>query len=536
MSEEMLLFQEIPSVYSASKYEQKVTEAPSSVSIITIDEIKKYGYRTFAEILNSVRGFHVTYDRMYSYLGVRGFGIPGDYNTRVLVLIDGHRISDNIFNQSMLGTEFPLDIDLIDRVEIVRGPGSSLYGSNAFFAVINVITRNGRDMKGLETSGDAGSHETYKGRFSYGNRFQNGLEMLLSGSYYDSEGHDRLFFKEYDHPETNHGIAKDLDSDQFKSLFSKLQYRDFTLEGVFHAREKDVPTAAWGTVFNEDLPSTDDTAFVDLKFDHTYENQLNVLARVSYNYYHYTGDYPYTWGAPYPDIVYNSDCATGQWLLGEVQLTKTLLDNHKGTIGIEGQYNLQQNMLNYDHIPGGKNLDGKWNSQYWAVYLQDDYAITNHLTLNAGVRFDYYETFGDTINPRAALIYNPFEKSTFKVVYGSAFRAPNVFELYYKLSNSQKANPDLKPEMIDTYELVYEQYLGKYYRGTVVGFYNHIEDLIAIKTDTTDGLLVFDNIDAANTKGIELEMEGKWPGGHEGRISYTFQETEDKATGKILVN
>jgi outer membrane receptor for ferrienterochelin and colicins len=103
-NEEALLFSEIPSVIGASKYEQKVTEAPSSVSIITSSEIKKYGYRTLADILRGVTSFFVTYDRNYSYVGVRGFGRPGDYNTRILLLIDGHRTNDNVYDSAMIGT------------------------------------------------------------------------------------------------------------------------------------------------------------------------------------------------------------------------------------------------------------------------------------------------------------------------------------------------------------------------------------------------------------------------------------------------
>lgn len=191
-NEEALLFQEIPSVYGASKYEQKVTEAPSSISIVTASEVKKYGYRTLADILRSLRSFFVTYDRNYSYVTVRGFGRPGDYNTRILLLVDGHRINDNIYDGALVGTEFILDVDLIDRVEVIRGPGSSLYGSNAFFAVVNVITRRGRNLNGVEVSGEAGSYDTYKGRVSYGNRYQNGAEAVFSGSAYDSKGQSLL--------------------------------------------------------------------------------------------------------------------------------------------------------------------------------------------------------------------------------------------------------------------------------------------------------------------------------------------------------
>lgn len=152
-SEEIMLFQEIPSVYGASKYEQKVTEAPSSISIVAAAIIKEYGYRTLPDVLRSLRGFFITNDRNYSYVGVRGFNRPGDYNIRILLLIDRHRVNDHHYNQALIGMEFVLDVDLIDRVEVVRGPSSSIYGINAFFAVVNVMTRRGRDLKGVEVSG-----------------------------------------------------------------------------------------------------------------------------------------------------------------------------------------------------------------------------------------------------------------------------------------------------------------------------------------------------------------------------------------------
>jgi outer membrane receptor for ferrienterochelin and colicins len=123
---EMVLFTEIPSVFGASKFDQKLTEAPASVTLITASDIKKFGWRTLAEILQSVGGFFTTYDRNYHYVGVRGFGRPRDYNTRVLLLVDGHRVNDAINDSAFIGTDFPLDVDLIDRVEIIRGPSSSL--------------------------------------------------------------------------------------------------------------------------------------------------------------------------------------------------------------------------------------------------------------------------------------------------------------------------------------------------------------------------------------------------------------------------
>src|SRR5882672_8310842 len=121
MSLDQLLDVRVDKVYGASKYEQNISQAPSSVSIVTSDEIKKQGHRTLAEVLRSVRGLFITDDRAYSYLGIRGFGRPSDYNSRVLLLVDGHRMNDNIFDSVLLGTEGVIDIELIERVEIIRG-------------------------------------------------------------------------------------------------------------------------------------------------------------------------------------------------------------------------------------------------------------------------------------------------------------------------------------------------------------------------------------------------------------------------------
>lgn len=540
ISEESILFQEIPSVYSASKYEQKVTEAPSSVSIITADEIKKYGYQNFAEILRSVRGFSVTYDRNYNYLGTRGFGLPGDYNTRILLLIDGHRVNDAVYNQAPIGTDFPVDIDLIERIEIIRGPGSSLYGTNAFFAVINVITRIGRNFRGVETSAAAGSLETYKGRMSYGEKFQSGLEMVFSGSYYSSDGEDRLFFREFDKPENNNGIANGLDDDRFENIFAGLSYRDLSFQVNYHKREKDVPTAPYSTIFNELFSTEDERGWADLKYERIIGDQFNLLARFNYNFYHYSDDY---YSNDYPRSVKTSDDVDSQWFQGEVQLTKTFLEAHKCTFGLDSRYSIQQDQRIFNHIQEGtipgiehEILDDHRSSQYLAVYSQDEFTITDYLTLHAGIRFDYFETFGGIVNPRAALIYNPFEKTTFKFVYGRAFREPNAYELYYRDGTSQKSNPDLDPETIDTYEIIYEQYIGKHLRGTIVGFYNSIDNLIVSRKDTTDGLNVFDNLDKVHAKGLEFELEEKLESGLEGRTSYTIQETENTTTGEDMVN
>ena len=242
----------VDTVFAASKFSEKVTDAPSSVSIVTREQIRQFGYRTLADVVRSVRGFDITYDRNYAYAGVRGFNRFGDYGSKTLLLIDGHRMNDVVYDSTPVGTEGLLDVDLIERVEFIRGPGSALYGSNAFFGVISVTTRRGADLQGVELAGSYGSFDARSGRLTFGRKFASGLELMLSGSGFATDGDTGLFFPEYDSPETNRGVAYRRDGDRAWNFLGSVKYGDFTLRGGFATREKDIPTGAYGARFNDD--------------------------------------------------------------------------------------------------------------------------------------------------------------------------------------------------------------------------------------------------------------------------------------------
>jgi iron complex outermembrane receptor protein len=538
VSSEMVLFQEIPSVYGASRFEQSLLDAPARVSIVTAADIKHFGYRTLADVLRSVTGFYTSYDRNYSYLGVRGFARPGDYNTRVLLIIDGHRINDNVFDQAPIGTELPFDIDLVDHIEIIRGPSSSIYGTSAFFGVINVVTRQGRDLKGFEVSSSAASHDSYQGRATYGNRFANGLEVFLSGTYFDSQGQD-LYFKEYDRRRTNRGVAVDCDDDQVYSSFAKMAFGDFTLEGIYGSREKGIPTGAYETVFNDPSNRTaDERAYVDLRYNHKFSHDLGLLARAYYDHYDYDGDYLYNYAAPRdpPDLVLYKDYSRGDWVGGEVQVSKRILGRHLLIGGGEYRHSIRADQGAYDERPYYQWFEDKRDAYNWAAYVQDEFKLSDRWVLNAGLRYDYYDTFGGNTNPRVALIFKPREETALKLLYGTAFRAPNAYESYYADDVTTKANPNLKPEKIHTYEAAWEQFLGENLRLSASAYYYRIEDLISLHRDPDDDLLVFWNLEEVEAKGMEIELSGKWAGGWEGRVGYAYQEAKDSETGEIVTN
>ena len=547
MSLEELMTLKVATVYGASKFEQDVIEAPASVSIVTAEEIKKYGYRTLAEALRSVRGIYITYDRNYSYIGMRGFSRPGDYNSRVLMLVDGHRVNDNIFDTAPIGTEFPVDIDLIDRIEVIRGSSSSLYGANAFFGVVNVITKQAVDLNGTELAGAAGSFATYNGRVSYGKKYLNGVGLLLSGSVMHSNGPDRLYFKEFDTPAHNNGIAENADGDRNYQFFGKGTFKDLTVIGAYSSRTKGIPTASFRTVFDDPgTQTTDSHGFLDLKYVHGFDDETKLTVRAFFDRYYYHGNYMYdsnnpdnTNPQPNPSQLYlNKDLAWGTWLGGEALFTKTLFERHKVSAGTELRYDAQQDQKNYDVDPFQLYLDDKRSAVIWALYLQDEVQLLDSLIFSAGVRYDHYDNFGGTVNPRLALIYKPADKSVVKFLYGEAFRAPNAYELYYDDGVNIKANPSLKPEKIQTYEIIYEQYFLDHYRSSLSGFYYKIHDLITSEPfgAPDSGLTQYQNVDSADAPGVELELEGKWNKGLEGRVSYTFQRAEDAKTGRILTN
>jgi len=528
MSLEELLQVEVREVRTASRYLQATREAPASVTVLTAEDFRNYGYRTLADALRSVRSVHVTYDRNYSYLGMRGFGLASDYNNRVLFLVDGHRLNDNIYDGALFGNEFILDAESIDRVEIVRGPGSSLYGSNAFFGVVNVLTKRGEQLDGAELSASAGSFGAYRGRASYGRRLEDGADVLVSGSYHHAEG-QTLYFPEFDDPATGNGYAREADGERAGNAFARVSYEGLTLQGAFVSRAKHVPTGPYGTAFPSTRTVTwDDRGYLDLSFERTFEDRLSLLARVYLDGYWYRGDYEYedtSSGTPVRYI--NKDSATGLWWGGEAQVTRPFLDDRVIlTGGLELRHNLRQDQSNYDDLdPKQVYLDSREDSWVFAAYGQADVAVADPLRLNAGVRYDYYSTYGRSITPRVALVARPVESTSLKALYGRAFRAPSAYELYYSDNGVyQKAPGDLDPETVDSWELAVEQDLARGVRVIGAGFYNSVSDLIATRLDPADGLVTFDNLSRARVAGGEIEVQARLECGLSGRVSYSYQD------------
>jgi iron complex outermembrane receptor protein len=259
------------------------------------------------------------------------------------------------------------------------------------------------------------------------------------------------------------------------------------------------------------------------------------MARVYYDRTYYSGDYVFDYALPGdpPNLVINRDTADGKWWGGEITATKAVGRTHRLLIGAEYRDDLEMEQRNYDLTV---YLSDRRRANNWALYAQDEITLGEGLLVNLGVRHDRYETFGESTNPRLGLIYTGLPDTTLKLLYGQAFRAPNSYELYYGDGQVQKANPDLDPEMMRSAELVLERSLSDNLLGIVSLFQYRIDDLISFEADPLDGLLVFRNAETIETRGVEVELDGRWINALEGRVSYAYQRTENQQTGERLTN
>jgi outer membrane receptor protein involved in Fe transport len=516
-------------VVAGSKREQQSRDVASFVSVVTAAEIREHGYRTLADVLRTLPGFYVTNDRNYSYLGIRGFSRPGDWNSRILLLLNGLRTNDNVYDLAYIGEEFSVDVDMIERVEVIRGPGSALYGSNALFAVINVVTKSGSSLAGGEVSTSAASFGTHSGRASYGRSFANDLDLLVSATYSDGKGRN-LFYPEFNAPVTNNGVANGDDHEGFHKILVTASKGDFSFQANTISREKGVPTGQYETIFGDKRTrTTDGLSLASVSFDRALSNGASISTNLHAGRYAYLGEYAYT------DLAPNQDEVLGEWWGLDVDAARKIGSRQFLTLGAEYQDNFKQVQKNFDPEPYVLYTDVHGRSARWGVFAQDEIKLAEPLMLYAGARLDHYEGFGYATSPRLALIYTPSPTTTFKVLAGRAFRAPNEFELHFE-ALGYKANPQLGPEHIETLELIAQRFIGGGVQISASAFRNRLTGLTDQLLDPVDSLVRFVNLGEIRARGLELGLEVNRGHGPTGQLSYSLQRTEERATGAELTN
>ncbi|MFO1219959.1 MAG: TonB-dependent receptor [Burkholderiaceae bacterium] len=516
-------------VVGASKYEQRQNEVAASVHVITRQEIKSFGWRTLDEALASLPGVYGTYDRQYAYLGTRGFSVPGDFNTRVLLTINGNRVNDAVYDQAYIGRDFPLDLDLIERIEFIPGPGGAVYGQNALFGVVNVVTRGGAAIGGAELALAAQQPQgPREGRATWGRRLDTGTDVVLSVSGMKSRGEDRFF--SYGASGIS-GVAVGLDGERDREFFGRVAHGPWSFELVHGNRSKDDPTAAYfGDPLVPGALQRDRIVLAQLNYEARLGEQSQLSVRTFSGREHYEAPAIYS-GADTVSSVSSS------WRGVEARLLITSWASHKLLLGVEHQDNLHQDQYYDDRqaTPDVVDVAILRSGRRSGVFAQDQWSITDTVGATLGLRVDHDNVIGRSLSPRAALVWQADPGLNLKALYGRAHRAPNVYEHDFDDGVTLVANPALRGETINTTELVADLRASRdlLLRGAVYRWTMH--GLVTQGLDPVSGMPQFQNGQNVTAHGVELSADKTWDWGGRLRGSVTWQHARHQ-DGNALAN
>ena len=529
---EKSLFEELPVVEAAALHAQSLEEAPASVTVITASDIRKYGYRTLGEALASVRGVYVTYDRVYHYVGVAGFSIPGDYNTRFLVMLNGHPLTDNIYNSNgFFGEDFGLDMDLVERIEFIRGPSSALYGSNGILANVNIVTKSPVDMDRFRVSTETGGFGENKVIMSTSQYLGKGANLLLSGSFFDNLGQD-LYFPEFDSPQTNNGRSTGMDGETGYHTFANLVWKDWSITAYFNDRKK-IPPVAWSnSVFDDSGSRTRDSRnFVAATYTHVMGDNRELRWQLYYDNYRYDDRFDYS-NSNYSNSNGGlNDIRTrnrGDWIGSE--LTYRFLIPHVGdlTLGTQFDFELRNLQEGIQAAPiYNVFTDISQPDRSYAMFAQQEWNLSPRWKAYLGLRFDDSANFGHFISPRLALVYQQSPKMVYKFIYGRPYRNPSTFERYYDDEGySQMANPGLQRETANTFEVSAERKLW-HDLSLLIDLYQYRIDRMISAITLANNVQQYVNGDQDHSTGIEAELSWKLAHGFEAAASFAYDVAND---------
>ncbi len=551
-----------------TRHETKVSKAPGIVTVITAEEIKNLGYRTLADVLRTVPGFEILKKGDFGIVvpAVRGLGTSGSAN-RIRLMIDGHLMNDPLRGGAF--TEFDdLPVENIKKVEIIRGPGSAMYGENAFSAVINVITLNEKDLDGVKVSSGYGSFDTYEENVVFGKTYGTvGVSGMLH--YKQTDGFDGVVesdnqtnvdnaLSSFGFPGVSQAPGRVHDGRQVYDLNLKVTYSDVWFQGWYRNKN-------WEPFLGPQYAITDGShvennhVFGEVGYRKIFDEKLTIKPRVYYdqidsdNYikslpegttvpFDTNGDGNYDALYTYPDGLIGNGRATHKVVGTEIPFDYELFDGNIITLGLEyrliHQTNIQFqsnfNPATYEVLDDVQDFSDTYpflkeaTRRIWSVYVQDTWDITDTVNLTLGARHDQYNDFGGATSPRSGLTWAFMQDASLKLLYGEAFRAPSFLEMFTANQPAIKGNENLDPETIRTYEVGLSYKFNKHVTSSVNYFYNDIKDLIILRTlESAQNTSQYENFGDAQVQGVEVETKIDITKGNYAFMNYTFQNTED---------
>jgi outer membrane cobalamin receptor len=499
-----------PVVVTATRTARPSSEVISSVTVITAEEIALSGARTLAEVLRKSVGVHVKDNGPRGSLAT--LSIRGSTAEQVLVLLDGVRLNsaqDGMFDMSNL----PVAIADIERIEILRGPASALYGSNALGGVIQIFTRKATSEPMTRLSYNEGRFSTRDGSFATSGtkgdiRYQLGASRGHSDGYRDNS---------------------ELDQTTFNAMigYSLPAGFDLSVSGYQSDKDSEVPGKAGSLPLGAN--QQDDISYLALSLSGPV-GPFKVTARPNYSRQRRDYQIP-AYGLDYRHIVETY----GIELQGELAKESHLL-----VIG--GDF--------YQDELDSTGMDDKLDQERWSLFSQYEYQFSPRLTFLLGLRYDVHSEFSNEVSPRAGIKFDVTDSTRLRISGGRAYRPPILNDLYWPYSSfplydnriyQEMGNPDLDPETSWEYEVAIDQKLGQIGRLTVAFFDRYVDDLITwyppnefVLDGFTYEVWQPKNVNDARIYGAEVEaylQPAKLLGVG---LNYTYLHPKDRKTGDYL--
>ncbi len=507
-------------VVGAAKREQTLGNVASAVTVITADRIRRFGYRTVAEAVASLAGVFIADDRLQQRMGIRGFQLLGDFNTRVLVLIDGASVNEGWGSLSGVGYDAPVAIEEVARIEVIRGPVSSLYGTSAFFGIVNIVTRSAAEMPG--GWGRVGFGTIGGGTFATG--FARGtvdkqLRVSLSGTLRAGET--------LNVPDIGQNISHDGSTQiaatvvgAYHGTFGQLRAVRFGRESPFAPYDTD-PARGY-TLFNS-------LVMAEGGHSRAITDRLRVSGRGYFTIYRFNDDVPKL-DEPSNFVTIGDSQSAGT----EARLRYELADQGKlgVTAGFESTYYRTWSRASYQPARGRTAINIPVNFNIEAAYAELDGTPTPWLGFTAGVRADRHSLLENRLSPRAALFLSKKDRYGAKLIYAEGFRNPSMFEGFFDDGEDYKANPKIRAETIRSVETVL---WARPVSGLSVRLsgYRWTTEGIVEQRDIAAGLDQFQNVGSYSSTGIETEASYRNSRGWFGFVSGSVGRVRSKDGAKV---
>ncbi len=550
-NKDLLLYFEEQELTTATKRPTSVRKAPAIATVITAEEIRNMGARDLLDVLKMVPGIGISISEYGPYM-VEMRGIRSTVNEKILVLIDGHSINRaSYFGSSLDNFASNLPIEGIRRVEVIRGPGAALYGNSAFVAVINIVTRTPEEVDGLEVNSGGGSFGTYRANMVGGKVIGDKLRVAGNVEYYRTDGAQLTVPVDALSVNPNPLIARYSQAPGAVNLkaeksgaYVMLEYNGLSFRGQYLTKKRGTYIGRTFILTGRDGEVQYDNYWGELAYEKRLTDTLSANIKVSYDYNNQYPNllfYPSGFRGSFPQGGIERPLLKFDVIGAELQLDwEPFSGNHLITgfsFDQQRQYEIQQltnfNLQTIAYLGSVQEVVPWMKSatrQTWGVYMQDEWKLPHQINLTAGVRYDHYSDFGDTVNPRAALVWSFLDNAELKILYGQAFRAPSFAELY--LINVQlSGNPDLKAERIETYEGGVGWRFSRYLGVEANYFYSTITDQITIDNSTTGH---YYNTGTSITQGIELGANGIASKEFSWKLNYAYQDPRNAITGRHL--